>query len=371
MAIIVFLNQVRAGTPETDRLITYQPSADRSLEITSCIDMVVAVKGRYTGESSGTATSSRFDKFMAHLSFGKSEKVPLQGFESYQGSLESLAIMVEKAKAKGLGELHTWITVVDPTPLEEDFIYSPDRYKHLMELTKQVEGLIDRLGGSYVIISHPAGLLKVELRADEEFSSFDGLNTDQDGSDGLPLTTDQSLTFNVLIISAIALASGTAAGNTRRMTNFPIRQNGFSDFCQVYSLDQKGSELQVSGECSPEPNGARNMGAALFTSHININKCLANVDGNLVPSQAGGALGSCQCDVGFTLCPTCNGTSLQCVCTDVSGSGKKTTLTDMNTFLGIGLDGEGRVVLYCNGVYGEWNQCTKNGAKTDCPPIGK
>lgn len=93
-------------------------------------------------------------------------------------------------------------------------------------------------------------------------------------------------TFSVLIISAVAFAGGATAGNTRRMTNFPIRQNGFSDFCSVYSLDQKGSELQVSGECSPEPNGARMMGAALFTSHINIDKCLANVDGNLVPSQA-------------------------------------------------------------------------------------
>lgn len=49
----------------------------------------------------------------------------------------------------------------------------------------------------------------------------------------------------------------------------------------------------------------------------------------------------------------------------------KLTCDSIDTFLGIGLDGEGRVVLYCNGVYGEWNQCTKNGAKTDCPPIGK
>ncbi|KAL2275587.1 hypothetical protein FJTKL_01972 [Diaporthe vaccinii] len=193
MAITVFLNQVRGAKPETDRLVTYQPSADRSLEITSCIDMVVAVKGRYKGEASSAASSSRFDKFMAHLSFGKSEKVPSQGFESYQGSLESLATMVEKAKAEGLANLHTWITVVDPSPLEEDFLFSPGRYKRHMELINQVEDLLGRFGGSYEIISHSVGLLKVELRADEQFSSYDGLNTDQDGSDGLPLATYQSL----------------------------------------------------------------------------------------------------------------------------------------------------------------------------------
>lgn len=193
MAITVFLNQVRGAKPETDRLVTYQPSADRSLEITSCIDMVVAVKGRYTGESSSTASSSRFDKFMAHLSFGKSEKVPLPGFESYQGSLESLAIMVEKAKAQGLTDLHTWISVVDPSPLEEDFLFSPGRYERHMKLIDQVEVLLERLGGSYEIISHPSGLLKVELKADEQFSSYDGLNTDQDGPNGLPLATYQSL----------------------------------------------------------------------------------------------------------------------------------------------------------------------------------
>lgn len=92
-------------------------------------------------------------------------------------------------------------------------------------------------------------------------------------------------TFSILIVSAIAVSGGAAAATTRRMTNFPVRQNGFSDFCQAYSLDQKGNELQVSGECSADPNGARNMGAALFTSHININKCLTNVNGNTVPSK--------------------------------------------------------------------------------------
>lgn len=193
MAITVFLNQVRAGTVETDRLVTYQPSADRSLEITSCIDMVVAVKGRYTGESSGTSPNSRFNKFMAHLSFGKSEKVPSQGFESYQGSLESLAIMVEKAKAKGLTDVHTWISCISPNPLEEGFLFSPHRHRRLMQLLDEAEELTDRLGGSFEIIYHPAGLLKVELRADEELSSFDGTNTEQDGSDGLPLATYQSL----------------------------------------------------------------------------------------------------------------------------------------------------------------------------------
>lgn len=193
MAITVFLNQVRAGRVETNRLITYQPSADRSLGILSCIDMVVAVKGRYIGESSGAASKSRFNKFMAHLSFGKSEKVPSQGFESYQGSLQSLAIMVAKAKAEGLTDIHTWISVIKPKPLEEDFLLSPTRYKRLMQLLVEAEELTDRLGGSFEIISHPVGLLKVELRADEEFSSFDGTNTEQDGSDGLPLATYQSL----------------------------------------------------------------------------------------------------------------------------------------------------------------------------------
>lgn len=44
----------------------------------------------------------------------------------------------------------------------------------------------------------------------------------------------------------------------------------------------------------------------------------------------GGALDSCQCDMGFKLCPGCNATSLQCVCGNIGGSGKKTTLMDMS-----------------------------------------
>lgn len=184
MGITVFLNQVRAGTCETDRLVAYQPSADSSLEIASYIDMVVAIKGRYTGESSGIS-SRKFDKFMAHLSFGKGEKVPLQGFESYQGSLETLVIMVEKAKAEGLTDLFTWICVVDPDSLEGRD--SRSRYKRSMELLDEVEELTDRLGGSFDIISHPSGLLKIELRADNQFSSFDGLNLQQNGSNGLPI----------------------------------------------------------------------------------------------------------------------------------------------------------------------------------------
>lgn len=91
--------------------------------------------------------------------------------------------------------------------------------------------------------------------------------------------------FSLLLVSAIAVSGSAAAATMRRAANFPLRQNGFSDFCSAYSLDQKGSELQVSGECSPSPNGARNMGAALFTSHINLNKCLSNVNGNLVPNK--------------------------------------------------------------------------------------
>lgn len=41
----------------------------------------------------------------------------------------------------------------------------------------------------------------------------------------------------------------------------------------------------------------------------------------------------------------------------------------LDQFLGIGLDSEGRLVVYCDGTWGEWNQCTKNGAKTGCPAI--
>lgn len=89
-------------------------------------------------------------------------------------------------------------------------------------------------------------------------------------------------TFSVLLGGAIAVSSGAVAAVMQRMTKFPVRVNGFSDFCDSYSLDQKGEELQVSGECSPDPFGARRMGAALFTSHININECLSNNNGDLV-----------------------------------------------------------------------------------------
>lgn len=189
MAITVFLNQVRAGTAETDRLVTYQPSADASNDIRTCIDLVVAVKGRYNGEDPGTSSNGRFNKFMAHLSFGRSDKVPLPGFESYQGSLESLEIMVEKAKADGLTDLHTWIVCVE---LKRSHT-SPNRYERAMELLDQLEDFTERLGGTYEITSHPFELLKVELRADEDFSSFDGVNTEQDGSNGLQLATYQNL----------------------------------------------------------------------------------------------------------------------------------------------------------------------------------
>lgn len=47
------------------------------------------------------------------------------------------------------------------------------------------------------------------------------------------------------------------------------------------------------------------------------------------------------------------------------------TCISVDEFLGIGLDNQGRVVLYCNGVFGEWNQCVKNGAQTKCPPVPK
>ncbi|KAL1868918.1 hypothetical protein Daus18300_005754 [Diaporthe australafricana] len=174
--------------------------------------------------------------------------------------------------------------------------------------------------------------------------------------------------LSVLLVIAVAVISSTAAA-TARMTKFPVRMNGFSDFCSANSLDQKGDVLQVSGDCSSELHGDRGIGAALFTSHININECLGNSNGNLAPQAHGDALRSCECDVGYTLCDTCNGTSLKCSCKNNAGQ-KQVTLRDMNQFLGIGLDGDGRVVLYCNGVYGEWQQCVKNGASTKCPQIG-
>ncbi|KAH8788090.1 hypothetical protein F5883DRAFT_634984 [Diaporthe sp. PMI_573] len=176
-------------------------------------------------------------------------------------------------------------------------------------------------------------------------------------------------TFTFLLVSAIAASGGAVATVTQRMTKFPVQVNGFSDFCSSWSLDQKGNELQVSAECSADPGGSNRLGAALFGSHININECLSNDNGALVPQAHGGALDTCDCDVGFTLCDKCNGTSLQCVCRNSRANGTKTTLLDMNEFLGIGLDEEGRVVLYCDGVYGEWNQCVKNGAQTKCPSI--
>lgn len=189
MAMTVFLNQVRAGTAETDRLVTYQPSEDASNDIRTCIDLVVAVKGCYNGENPGMSTNGRFNKFMAHLSFGRSDRVPLPGFESYQGSLESLEIMVEKAKADGLTDWHTWIVCVELTRSNAN----SNRYERAMGLLDQLEDFAERLGGTYEIISHPFELLKVELRADEDFSSFDGVNTEQDGSNGLPLATYQNL----------------------------------------------------------------------------------------------------------------------------------------------------------------------------------
>lgn len=88
--------------------------------------------------------------------------------------------------------------------------------------------------------------------------------------------------FNVLLACVIAVSCGAADALTQRMTKFPVR-NGFSDFCSSSSLEQKGNELHVSAECSAEPGGSNAMGAALFGSHININECLTNNDGDLVP----------------------------------------------------------------------------------------
>lgn len=194
MAITVFLNEVRAGTAETDRLVVYQPSADASLDIESYIDLVVAVKGRYNEEPSGKSSNGRFNKFMLHLSFGRSDKVPLPGFESNQGTLESLRIMVEKAKAEGLTDMHTFISCVETPKCKEERL-SRNRFQRLMQLLDDLEDFTDSVGGTYEIISHSRETLKIELRADKQFSSFDGVNTEQDGSlaDGLPLATYQSL----------------------------------------------------------------------------------------------------------------------------------------------------------------------------------
>lgn len=185
MAITVFLNQVRAGTVTTDRLITNRPPPNLSVDTGSCIDMIVAVKGHYSQESAGASSKVQFNKFMAHLSFGKSDKVPFPGSESYQGSLESLEIMVEKAKSEGLTGLHTFMLCVDPSAQEEKagFIFSPTRHRRFVGLLEQWQGMLDRLGGTYEIIETPSWLSKLELWADEEFSTFNGMNTEQDGSD--------------------------------------------------------------------------------------------------------------------------------------------------------------------------------------------
>jgi hypothetical protein len=90
-------------------------------------------------------------------------------------------------------------------------------------------------------------------------------------------------TFTFLLVSAIAASGGAVATVTQRMTKFPVQVNGFSDFCSSWSLDQKGNELQVSAECSADPGGSNRLGAALFGSHININECLSNDNGALVP----------------------------------------------------------------------------------------
>ena len=175
---------------ETDRLVTYQLSTDRYRDIASCIEMVIAIKGRHY-EDSLTSTYGRFhkNKFMAHLSFGKSDKVLLPEFESYQGSLESLEIMAERAKPQGLAGLPICISIVDPESpgCDDDSLSSLNRCWRALDLLEQAEMMVERLGGLLKVTSHPAGLLKVELRAYGGFSSFNGLTTEQDGSDGLPL----------------------------------------------------------------------------------------------------------------------------------------------------------------------------------------
>ncbi|KAL1868919.1 hypothetical protein Daus18300_005755 [Diaporthe australafricana] len=135
MAIIVFLNQVRAGTVDTDRLVTYQPSTNRFQDVAGSIDLVVAVKGQYN-ESSGTSSTIRFDKFMAHISLGRSEKVPSPGLEIHQGTLESLETMGNNAKAKGLESLSTYISIVDPRPVD-DFDWGMLRMERGFELLHQ------------------------------------------------------------------------------------------------------------------------------------------------------------------------------------------------------------------------------------------
>lgn len=200
MAITVYSNQARAGTVDTDRLITYQ-SANRSTEVESCIDIVIAVKGLYIEESSDMSSKrdSRFDKFMAHLSLGNSDdKVPLTGLARCQGSLERLEAMVEKAKAEGLTGLNTWVSVVDlsvvdPTGpvLRESVDVFLRRYTRLVKLMDQVKSMIDRLGGQCQMLSHRFGLFKIELTADEALSSYDGFNPEQSDSDGLPLAAYQ------------------------------------------------------------------------------------------------------------------------------------------------------------------------------------
>ncbi|KAI3397637.1 hypothetical protein diail_10508 [Diaporthe ilicicola] len=185
MAIIVYMNQVRAGTVETDRLVTYQPSMDRSQDVPGCIDLVVSVKGHYD-ESPGESSKPVFDKFMAHLSFGESDKVPRPGFEVHRGTLEYLETMVNRAKGEGLEDLTTCISIVDPRPVDvDDFDWGTMRLERALELLFQAREWSKRLGSRLKSGIHPAGLLKFELRSDGEFSTFDGFPGERERSDDL------------------------------------------------------------------------------------------------------------------------------------------------------------------------------------------
>ncbi|KAG8157195.1 hypothetical protein KVR01_012903 [Diaporthe batatas] len=168
MSMTVFLNEILSGAENRDRLVAYQPSANPSLQVGSWIDMVVAIKGRYSDPPDGSLVE-RFDKFMFHITFGKSDKVCPPGFEANQGSLEDLELRVERAKWLGLTDLHSWISVVDPdsyTSSEEELGLGLDRCRRALLLIGQAESMCERLGGELTFWSHPAGLLKIELRSD-------------------------------------------------------------------------------------------------------------------------------------------------------------------------------------------------------------
>jgi hypothetical protein len=60
MSLTVFLNEVRADSEETDRLVTYQPPGGPSKGIPDCIGRVVAIKGLQKPTTTTTTTRREY-----------------------------------------------------------------------------------------------------------------------------------------------------------------------------------------------------------------------------------------------------------------------------------------------------------------------